>query len=143
MYKYNSKNLKPYRKKLRNKSTSAEAILWNLLKQRKCGGLKFRRQYSIGKFIVDFYCPEIRLAIELDGEDHYWQAGIDKDKIKSDYIDNQGITILRFENKWVFQDHDYIMNSILACLNSTTPAPDTRFARSGATPPVPGGEISK
>ena len=140
MFKYNDKRLESYRKKHRNKSTSAEATFWNLVKNRKFEGLKFRRQYSIGKYIVDFYCPEIRLAIELDGENHYWQEGIDKDKIKSDFINKNGITILRFENKWVFQDEQFILNSIKNFLNSTTPSSGTRFARPESTPPVPGGE---
>jgi hypothetical protein len=60
----------PYRKKLRNHSTYTEVLFWNRIKGRKVGGLKFRRQHGIGKYIVDFYCPEIKLAIELDGLIH-------------------------------------------------------------------------
>jgi len=67
---YNKKSLETIRKKLRNNMVSTEIILWSRLKNRQLKGLKFRRQYSIGNYIVDFYCPEHRLAIELDGMTH-------------------------------------------------------------------------
>lgn len=67
---YNHELLKDRRKELRNNLTIAEASLWKYLKGRRMHGLKFRRQHSIGPFIVDFYCPEEKLIIELDGEVH-------------------------------------------------------------------------
>ena len=71
--------LKPRRRELRTYGTSAEAALWNLLKKRQLRGRKFRRQHSVGRYILDFYCPSERLAIELDGAHHYTPAGQDHD----------------------------------------------------------------
>jgi very-short-patch-repair endonuclease len=65
---HNSPILKPVRKKLRKNLTPAEARMWSYLKSAQFNGLKFRRQHSIGPYIVDFYCPALRLALELDGE---------------------------------------------------------------------------
>ena len=101
-----------FRKKLRNKGTSAEAELWKHISHRKLAGRKFRRQHSIGYFILDFYCPSEKLAIELDGEDHYWQEGIDKDLRKQLYLQEHGISTLRFENKLVFHDIEYVLKKI-------------------------------
>ena len=67
---FNRKGLKSFRSFLRNKSTSAEAALWNILKPKQLDGRKFRRQYSIGNYIVDFCCPSEKLIIELDGDPH-------------------------------------------------------------------------
>ena len=110
---FNRKNLKAIRSSLRNKSTSAEAVLWNLLKSRNLKGRKFRRQYSIDKYIVDFYCPSEKLIIELDGDPHGDYYKIEKDKIRDKYLEELGLTILRFENRFVFQDPDYLLDEII------------------------------
>src|SRR5262245_50658510 len=68
---YNAPQLKERRKELRNSSTAVEAILWKNLQNRKVAGKKFRRQLSMGPYIVDFFCPECKLAIELDGAPHF------------------------------------------------------------------------
>jgi very-short-patch-repair endonuclease len=67
---FNRKSLKFFRSSLRNKSTSAEAELWNILKSKKLNARKFRRQHSIGNYIVDFFCASEKLVIELDGNPH-------------------------------------------------------------------------
>ena len=67
---HNKKYLEPFRKELRNNLTPAEAFLWKQLQKRQLKGRKFRRQHSIENFIVDFYCPQEQLIIELDGEIH-------------------------------------------------------------------------
>lgn len=67
---YNRAVYKTRRKELRNNPTKTEKILWAFLKGKKLSGYKFRRQYGVGKYIVDFYCPQMKLAIELDGEMH-------------------------------------------------------------------------
>jgi len=109
----NKKLIEIYRKRLRTFGTPAEAALWNILKNRKIGGLKFRRQHSIGNFIMDFYCPSIKLCIELDGEYHYWQEGMKKDKIKTEFLLENNIQTMRFENRLVFEDEKYVINEIL------------------------------
>lgn len=68
---HNLKDFENNRKSLRKKLTAAEATLWNLLKGKKLDGRKFRRQHSVNQYVLDFYCPSERLAIELDGEHHF------------------------------------------------------------------------
>ena len=109
---HNRNHLLFFRKKLRNSGTSAEAELWKHISNKKLEGRKFRRQHSVGNYILDFYCPSEKLAIELDGEDHYWQEGIDEDVKKELFLQGHSIRVLRFENKWVFQDLEYVLKTI-------------------------------
>jgi very-short-patch-repair endonuclease len=108
----NRKFLKPYRQELRNNSTSAEAELWRLLKNKQVEGRKFRRQYSIGNFIVDFYCPSEKVIIELDGDPHGDYVQINNDEIRDKFLEENGFKVLRFENRFVFQDPDYVIELI-------------------------------
>jgi very-short-patch-repair endonuclease len=114
----NRKGIKDFRKKLRNNATSAEAALWNLLKNKKLNGLKFRRQHSLGNYIVDFYCSSIKLIIELDGNPHGSYSQIEKDKTRDEFLINMGYKILRFENRFVFQDPDFVLEEILKTLTT-------------------------
>ena len=109
---FNRKTLKSYRSSLRNNSTSAEAELWNLLKSGKLDGRKFRRQHSILNYIVDFYCPSEKLIIELDGSPHGDYDQIEKDRIRDNNLEGLGFRILRFENRFVFQDPEYVLDEI-------------------------------
>lgn len=110
--KYNDPQFTIFRKNLRNSSTSAEAKLWMHLKQKKLEGRKFTRQKSIGNYIIDFYCPDEKLAVELDGENHFWEEGIRRDQLKTAFLEKQGIVVVRFENKWVFEDIEYVLGEI-------------------------------
>jgi very-short-patch-repair endonuclease len=101
---FNRKGLKFFRSSLRNRSTSAEAVLWEMLKSKKFEGRKFRRQYSIGSYIVDFCCPSEKLIIELDGDPHGEYIKILKDENRDKYLERVGFTVLRFENRFVFQE---------------------------------------
>ena len=114
---HNIKQLGYYRKRLRNKGTSAEAELWKYISNKKLEGRKFRRQHSVGYFILDFYCPSEKLGIELDGEHHYWQEGIDEDIKKEMYLKKHSIRVLRFENKWVFHDLEYVLKTIVTAFH--------------------------
>ena len=76
----NARSLKYIRKDLRSNGTPAEAKLWSLIKNRQVENLKFRRQFSIGNYILDFYCPELKLCIELDGDYHYNSQKHEMDK---------------------------------------------------------------
>ena len=96
------------RKELRNHSTSAEATLWKMLKGKQIAGLKFRRQHSVGPYILDFYCPQIKLAIELDGEVHNRQQ--DYDEQRSYFLNRvEDIEVLRFENRTAFENSEQII----------------------------------
>ena len=100
----NLKTLKLQRKYLRNHATSAEAILWNYLKNSQLEGRKFRRQHSIDFYILDFYCPTEKLNIELDGQQHFEGYGIIQDEKRDEYLKSLNISILRFENKQIFEN---------------------------------------
>ena len=110
---HNQKSLKSLRKHLRSNSTSAEATLWTMLKNKQIGNFKFRRQHSVGKFILDFYCPALQLAIELDGEPHADLMNIARDAERDKWLNQQGISVLRYENRWVYEYPDVIVTDIL------------------------------
>jgi len=108
----NKNYLKPFRKELRNKSTSAEAELWNHLKHKQLGGRKFRRQHSINNYIFDFYCSTEKLIIELDGESHgdYHRTYEDQDRDLA--LQKMGYNILRFHNRQIFEDIEWVKDEI-------------------------------
>lgn len=83
-----------------------------MLKSRNLDGKKFRRQYSIGNYITDFCCISEKLVIELDGDSHSSYHSIVKDEIRDKYLKNLGFTVLRFENRFVFQEPEYVINEI-------------------------------
>jgi very-short-patch-repair endonuclease len=115
----NRKSLKAVRSVLRNSSTSAEIALWAMLKSKKLEGRKFRRQYSIGRYIVDFCCPSEKLIIELDGNPHGEYHRIQKDENRDNYLKSLGFTVLRFENRIVFQDPEYLKGEISKIFNKS------------------------
>ncbi len=109
---YNKKELKPRRKELRNNLTYAEVFFWQQVKKRQLDGRKFRRQTSIGPYIVDFYCPEEKLVIELDGEVHFKEESIKYDQERTKYIESLGLKVIRFENNEVIKNTEYVLNKI-------------------------------
>ncbi|SOE21253.1 Very-short-patch-repair endonuclease [Spirosomataceae bacterium TFI 002] len=109
----NRPELKKFRKNLRNYSTSAEAFLWTSLKSSQLDGRKFRRQHSVGNYILDFYCPKERLCIELDGAGHFTTEGIEYDKQRTNYINSLNIKVIRFENKEVFENLENVLAEIM------------------------------
>jgi len=111
-YSSNKIELKSFRRKLRNRSTSAEATLWGMLKNKQLDGKKFRRQHSLGNYIVDFYCSSDKLIIELDGDPHGDYIQIQKDERRDKQLKEEGYTVLRFENRFVFQEPEYVKDTI-------------------------------
>jgi very-short-patch-repair endonuclease len=108
----NKKSLKEVRRVLRNSPTQAEFDLWQHLKGRQLLGMKFRRQHSFGDFVMDFYCPEARLAIELDGAPHYTEEGILADKERDEILESYGIKVLRFSNNELKEDFSRVLKVI-------------------------------
>jgi very-short-patch-repair endonuclease len=109
---------KKFRQTLRNSLTAAEAVLWNSLKHRQLCGKKFRRQAGIGRYVVDFLCPECGLVIELDGDAHF-SPNIDQyDDPRTRYLETQGLRVLRFENSEIKEDLDRVLETIKANLNN-------------------------
>jgi very-short-patch-repair endonuclease len=97
-------HLQTFRSALRKSLTPAEATLWNALKNKQLAGRKFRRQHSIDNFIVDFYCAEEKLVIELDGQIHFNDLASQNDAKRDEHLSGLGMTVLRFENRQVFDD---------------------------------------
>ncbi|MEW6418148.1 MAG: endonuclease domain-containing protein [Nitrospirota bacterium] len=121
---HNIKKLKENRKNLRNNLTPAEARLWSFLKNSQLEDRKFRRQHSIGSYVLDFYCPKEKLCIELDGTAHYTDEGYEYDIARTEYLRTMGIRVLRFENKDVFENAEGILEEIRKnFLKQTTPTP--------------------
>lgn len=104
--------LKDRRRELRNNLTPAEAALWTLLKNSQLQGRKFRRQHSIDNYIADFYCPAEKLIIELDGEVHNDPIQSANDVERSEHLQSLGYTVIRFENKLVFQQTEWVLEEI-------------------------------
>ena len=111
---FNTPAMKAHRRELRNNSTPAEKALWNLLKGKQIKGLHFRRQFSVGQHILDFYCPSLKLAIELDGDYHYHMLMPERDGQRDqELLAKNGIKTLRFENKMVFEHPMSIVDAVL------------------------------
>lgn len=108
----NLEHVLPRRRTLRNHSTSAEATLWTLLKDKQLDGFKFRRQHSIGEYVLDFYCPKKKLAVELDGNYHKEESQATHDAKRTGFINSKGITVIRIENNNVFDNTSAVLDYI-------------------------------
>jgi len=91
----------------------AEVILWSKLKGKGLMGYKFRRQYSIGSFVIDFYCPKLKLAIEVDGDSHFIEGAEDYDKERQAIIEVYGIKFFRFTNKEICENIEGVLTSVV------------------------------
>ena len=105
---------------LRKKQTPQEEKLWNILRNRQILDFKFKRQYPIGNFIVDFVCREIKLVIEIDGGQHNTQKGILYDKERSEYLQSVGYKVLRFWNNEIDDNIEGVYQKIFEYLSSLT-----------------------
>ncbi|MFK7758245.1 MAG: endonuclease domain-containing protein [Flavobacteriales bacterium] len=121
---HNKRELLPLRKDLRNNGTSAEGAMWSLLKKKQVLGIKFRRQHSVANYILDFYCPEKKLAIELDGAHHYTPEGLEKDKNRDAFLELHGIKTIRFENKRVFEEPSWVIREVELVIQERASWPD-------------------
>ena len=122
--------LKARRRELRNSPTPAEIVLWNCLRRKQLLGKKFRRQFSVGKYVLDFYCVECNLAIELDGAQHFDVIRQEYDEERTAFLMQQGMEIVRFENKTVFENLEAVLETIREAVRKTTdvlPPPPRRF----------------
>jgi len=112
---HNLQLFKSRRRNLRHELTPAEARLWTYLQDGQLHGRKFRRQHSIGPYIVDFYCPSEKLVVELDGSAHDHHTAFLRDETRSCYLEGLGIRVLRIENHAVFEDPDAVLDLIAQC----------------------------
>jgi very-short-patch-repair endonuclease len=99
---------------LRRRMTGLERKLWQRLRRKQVNGLRFRRQHPIDRFIVDFYCPEHRLVIEIDGAVHTTQ--VEYDEVRTEWLEARGYRVLRFTNQEVRHRLDNVLEAIrVAC----------------------------
>lgn len=107
-------------KALRRRTTSAEDLLWQMIRNRKIAGFKFRRQHPLNYFIADFYCHEALLVIEADGSIHDLENIKQYDKQREEKITELGITVLRFSNDSIFSEPDVVIKSIESFLKNSS-----------------------
>ena len=98
--------------------TAAECVLWQSIKGRQLLGKKFRRQISVGPYIVDFYCPEARLVIELDGESHFAITRDEYEAERTKYLEQEGLKVIRFENKELYDHIEGVLETIKQALQN-------------------------
>ncbi|GEM_PF-381114 len=121
---YNDQIFLKRRQELRKNTTPTETILWSYLRKRQIYNLRFFRQYSVGPYILDFYCPTIRLAIELDGSQHEEKDAQAYDKDRTNFLNEHKISVLRFKNHDVIHDIEKIIEEISkSCLPSGRTSP--------------------
>ena len=110
---FNLLQYKKRRQELRNHATQAEIVLWRYLRKSRLGGYKFRRQQGIGHYIVDFYCPGVRLVIEIDGDSHCDPTQKAFDAARQCWMGRRGIRTIRFTNHEVYCDIEQVLRRIL------------------------------
>ena len=108
---------------LRRNQTDAERRLWSILRNRQLSGVKFRRQFPIGKYILDFYSPERKLAIEADGSQHYEDRGRERDKLRAKELSELGVQILRFSDRDILNNLDGVCRAIQEAIGDKRAAP--------------------
>lgn len=154
---YNHPGRKALRRELRTSGTSAEASLWSMLKNRQVDGARFRRQYSVGPYVLDFYCASARLCVELDGAEHFAPEGQFNDGRRDEYLlAEHDIRTLRFENGMVFTQPENVIAAIRQALAERLGAHASSSLRGRGrgerqshtpsplrgTPPTLGGELA-
>jgi very-short-patch-repair endonuclease len=110
---HNKKSLLKFRRNLRIRDTYAEQIFWQQVRNGKLDGLKFKRQHSIGNYIVDFYCASKKLIIELDGSVHNSKDQKEKDQLRDENLKEIGFIILRFKNQEIITKIDQVKQQII------------------------------
>ena len=130
-------------RELRQQQTPAEEVLWMCVRKRQLLGAKFRRQHNVGRYIADFYCHEARLVVEADGGVH--ETRKEDDAIRDEWAHANGFTVLRFKNKDILNNTEYVLNAIV---NAIAPSPPTPLPRGegsvvdchASNSPLPSGE---
>src|SRR5262249_3046836 len=110
--------LKARRRELRNNPTPAEATLWRYLQRRQILGKRFRRQYSIGRYVVDFFCVECDIVVELDGAPHFQEIKTEYEAERTAFLEGLGIDIIRFENRIVHQNIEAVLETIRGAIRN-------------------------
>ena len=130
-------DLRDFARELRRRTTDAETLLWRLLRNRLMAGAKFRRQHPLPPYVLDFYCHDAGLAVELDGGQHNEAAGRRHDARRDAFLAQKGIRVLRFWNHEVLNQTEAVLEAIYAAMDQ---APSR--VEPSPPPPLPGGEGS-
>ena len=110
----------PLARRLRSTPTDAEIRLWSRLRRKQLRGFRFRRQHPVGPYVVDFFCPEAKLIVEVDGGQHADSA---RDAVRTRWLEARGYCVLRFWDNDVLANTDRVVASILDTLGRPTPHP--------------------
>jgi very-short-patch-repair endonuclease len=133
---FNKSEFTDMRRTLRNNMSPPEHVLWSRLRGKQIDGLKFRRQYGIGRYVVDFYCVEIRLVVELDGTSHCSEEVWQKDMERQHYLESLDQTVLRFTNSDLNSRPDGVVEQIATIAEELRSQTRTQV-RSKVTSPQP------
>jgi len=116
-----------FARQLRVNQTDCEHLLWQKLRSRQIANLKFRRQFPCPPYVLDFYCAELKLAIELDGGQHYETTGVIHDQRRTHYLKQKGIEVVRFSNLEVIKQMNDVLEQIIRiAANRKMPSPSPR-----------------
>ncbi len=119
------------KRRLRSNMTGPETQLWSRLRARQLQGIKFRRQHGIGPYIVDFYCPEQSLVIEVDGDSHADADQIPKDQLRDRYFQSLGLHVIRYINDDILKNLDGVLEDLTGRLSSGSTSPRPSLRRRG------------
>ena len=133
---FNRKTEKKRRQYLRKNMPEAEVILWSKLRRKQLCNIKFRRQYSVGPYVLDFYAPQIKLAIELDGDSHFTTEAKNHDRERDEYIEGFGIKILRILNPEIYENLDNVLEYIGRVIGERTEVRDPKVDRNPPMSPL-------
>jgi very-short-patch-repair endonuclease len=121
-----SRTVRERAKELRQEATDAERLLWRVLRNRAVNGLKFRRQHPLDGFVIDFFCPEIKLCVELDGGIH--DARQEQDAARTAQLQARGLGVIRLRNEEVENEIDSVLRRIAKEATRTDhPEPAARY----------------
>ena len=118
-FNFNRRRERDKRKSLRSSATDAEKKLWRHLKAKQSGA-KFRRQYSVDAYVLDFYAAQLRLAIEIDGDSHFNPAAIAYDQERTAYLEAFGIEVMRFTNLEIVENIEAVLEKIAGAIKRKT-----------------------
>ena len=117
---FNKTSEKEKRRSLRNNMPPTEALLWSRLRNNQVPGYKFRRQYGVGPYVIDFFCPALKLAVEIDGDSHFVTDALKNDERRQAFIESFGIHFLRFTNHEVNRELEAVLEKICQFVNELT-----------------------
>jgi len=132
-----NKDLKQHARQLRENVTDAERHLWAKIRRKQVKGYQFYQQKPIGEYIVDFYCPKVKLVIEVDGSHHLVGGMIEYDRIRDDYLSRLGLRVLRFTNAEVLKNIEGVVERILENMEKIPLSPGRKIP---LNPPLRKGE---